>query len=475
MVPAFVISVICGTERGRRDSVFDFIREVAGGKQRALLAAALIAAIGGFLFGYDTGVVSGALLYIKQDFGAGNFAQEAVVSSLVIGAVAGAALSGWTSDRFGRRVTKIGSGSVYVVGALGSAAAQTIAELVAIRFVLGMAVGAASFVSVEYISELVPPRFRGGLTSFNQLMVVTGIFVAYVVNWFLSGGGHWRWMLGLAAVPGAALAIGMVFMPESPRWLVQKGRYDRARDVLVRLGRTNDEVDEEMDGISDVVENQRKGLRHLFDVDVRPMVVVGLALAVFQQLVGINTIIYYAPTILQFAGGGGSSDVIARTVFVGVTNIVMTIVAVLLLDRVGRRPLLIIGTIGLTLSMIVLGAFFVFTGLQESAPWLALACLVFYVGSYAVGLGPVFWLMISEIYPLGIRSEAMAGATMANWATNFLVSATFLTVVGVVGKGATFWIYAALGAMATAFFVWKVPETKGRSLEEIENDVGASR
>ena len=455
--------------------MFELIRKVASGEQRALLTATLIAALGGFLFGYDTGVVSGALLYIKEDFGAGSFAQEAIVSSLVIGAVAGAALSGWTSDRFGRRVTKIGSGTVYALGALASAAAQTTVQLVAVRFVLGMAVGAASFVSVEYISELVPPRFRGGLTSFNQLMVVTGIFMAYVVNWLLSGGGHWRWMLGLAAIPGAGLAIGMVFMPESPRWLVQKGRRDHARDVLVRLGRSDADADEEMEDISDVVENRRKGLRHLLDVDVRPMVIVGLGLAVFQQLVGINTIIYYAPTILQFAGGGGSSSVIARTVFVGITNIVMTVVAVLLLDRVGRRPLLIWGTVGVSLSMLVLGAFFFFTSLQESAPWLALVCLVFYVGSYAVGLGPVFWLMISEIYPLGIRSDAMAAATMANWGSNFLVSATFLTVVGAAGKGPTFWIYAGLGAIATAFFVWKVPETKGRSLEEIESQLGADR
>ena len=205
------------------------------------------------------------------------------------------------------------------------------------------------------------------------------------------------------------------------------------------------------------------------------MVLVGLGLAIFQQLVGINTIIYYAPTILQFAGGGGSSSVIARTVFVGITNIVMTVVAVLLLDRVGRRPLLIVGTIGLTVSMVVLGSFFFFTGLQDSVPWLALVCLVFYVGSYAVGLGPVFWLMISEIYPLGIRSDAMAVATMANWGSNFLVSATFLSVVSAAGKGTTFMIYAGLGAIATLFFVWKVPETKGRSLEEIESQLVGDR
>lgn len=448
----------------------DFLKEVFSGRSRFVLRLAIIAALGGFLFGYDTGVISGALPYITQDLHAGTFAQQAFVGSLLVGAVLGAALSGFSADALSRRRTKIVSGSVYVLGALGSAAAQTSGELIAARFVLGIAVGAASFVSPMYISELAPKRIRGGVTSFNQLMVVSGIFVAYVVNWALKGvPGDWHWMLGLGAVPGLALAVGMYFQPYSPRWLVEQGRRDEARDVLRRARSDADDVEEELDEIEEDA-REEGGLRELFSPGVRAMVGLGLVLAVAQQLIGVNTVIYYAPTILKFTGISTGSA-ITEALSVGITNLVFTIVAILLLDRIGRRPLLIVGTIGCIVTLAVLGTFFASGTLQNDFSWLALVCLIAYIASYAIGLGPVFWLMISEIFPLRVKSAAMSVSTVGNWTSNFLVSSFFLSLTGAITKEGTFWLYGAFGVLALLFFVFRLPETKDRSLEEIAGDV----
>jgi sugar porter (SP) family MFS transporter len=447
-----------------------FLREAFSGGNRFVLRLAIIAALGGFLFGYDTGVISGALLFIKDDLGASQFQQQAFVGALLIGAVVGAVLSGFSADALSRRRTKIVSGAVYVLGALASAAAQDATQLIVARFVLGLAVGTASFVSPMYISELAPKRIRGGVTSFNQLMVVSGIFAAYVVAWALKGvSGEWRWMLGLGALPGLALAVGMFFQPFSPRWLVQQGRGDEARDVLLRA-RTGDadEVDEELEDIRHAA-REEGGLRDLWGPKVRPLVAIGLVLAVAQQLIGVNTVIYYSPTILKFTGVGNGSA-ITQALSVGVANVVFTIVAVLVLDRLGRRPLLVTGTAVCVVSLGALGAFFASGWLQDNLPWLALVSLIIYIAGFAVGLGPVFWLMISEIFPLRVRAPAMSVSTVGNWSANFVVSSFFLTLTGAIGRPATFWLYAGFGVAALAFFVVKLPETKDRSLEELERE-----
>jgi sugar porter (SP) family MFS transporter len=359
-----------------------------------------------------------------------------------------------------------------VIGALGSALAQTSTQLIIARLVLGIAVGTASFVAPMYISELAPKKIRGGVTSFNQLMVVSGIMVAYIVNWALKDtANNWRWMLGLGALPGLVLAIGMFFQPYSPRWLVENDREDEALEVLKRARDSEDEAKEELAEIKEAAKDER-GVRDIWKPDVRPLVVVGLVLAFAQQLIGVNTVIYYAPTILKFTGLG-SGSAITQALSVGITNVIFTIIAVLILDKVGRRPLLTIGTIGCILSLVVLGVFFASSSLQHSASWIALVCLIVYIASFAIGLGPVFWLMISEIFPLSVRSPAMSVSTVGNWTSNFLVSSFFLSLTTAITKQGTFWLYAFFGVLALIFFFARVPETKDRSLEEIGHELGA--
>jgi sugar porter (SP) family MFS transporter len=452
----------------------EFLKEAFAGKNRFVLRLAIVAALGGFLFGYDTGVISGALLFIAKDLHASSFEQQAFVGSLLIGAVVGAVLSGVSADALSRRWTKVISGSIYVLGALASAASQNATELIAARFVLGLAVGTASFVSPMYISELAPKRIRGGVTSFNQLMIVSGIFAAYLVNWALKGvAGDWRWMLGLGAVPGLLLAVGMVFQPYSPRWLVQRGREDDARAVLRKVREDDEEIETELAEIKDAA-RQESGVRDLLAPRVRPMIALGLVLAIAQQLIGVNTVIYYAPTILKFTGLSNGSA-ITQALSVGIANLVFTVVAVLLLDRVGRRPLLMIGTAGCIVSLGGLGAFFASSSLQDSVPWLALVCLILYIASFAIGLGPVFWLMISEIFPLRVRSPAMSVSTIANWSANFVVASFFLTLTTAITRQGTFWLYAAFGVAALVFFALRLPETRDRSLEQIEQELSGRR
>jgi sugar porter (SP) family MFS transporter len=450
----------------------EFLKEAFSGRNRFVLRLAIIAALGGFLFGYDTGVISGALLFVTKDLGASKFDQQAFVGALLIGAVIGAILSGYSADALSRRRTKIISGAIYVIGALGSALAQTSTQLIIARLVLGIAVGTASFVAPMYISELAPKKIRGGVTSFNQLMVVSGIMVAYIVNWALKDtANNWRWMLGLGALPGLVLAIGMFFQPYSPRWLVENDREDEALEVLKRARDSEDEAKEELAEIKEAAKDER-GVRDIWKPDVRPLVVVGLVLAFAQQLIGVNTVIYYAPTILKFTGLG-SGSAITQALSVGITNVIFTIIAVLILDKVGRRPLLTIGTIGCILSLVVLGVFFASSSLQHSASWIALVCLIVYIASFAIGLGPVFWLMISEIFPLSVRSPAMSVSTVGNWTSNFLVSSFFLSLTTAITKQGTFWLYAFFGVLALIFFFARVPETKDRSLEEIGHELGA--
>jgi sugar porter (SP) family MFS transporter len=451
----------------------EFLVEIFNGDNRFVLSIALLAALGGMLFGFDTGIISGALPYIAKEFGLGSLGQSWVVGSLLLGAVVGALISGKLADLISRKWTKFVAGCVFTGAALWSALSPDITSLIASRVVLGLAVGTSSFVAPMYIAEHSPKKLRGGMTALNQFVGITlGILLAYIAAAALVGfTDNWRWMLGFEALPGIALVIAMAFVPHTPRWLVQMDRSDEAAKVLEHTRPAIDPQDE-VHEIEEVARAQGSfGIGQLLSSRMRMLLLVGVGMAVFQQVLGINTVIYFGTTILHYTGLN-LSDSVSETVFIGVVNFVFAGVAVLLIDKVGRKPLLLLSAIGCTLSLIVLGIYFYQgVGFQKADADVALGALLGYLAFFEIGLGPVFWVMIAEIYPLRSRPKAMAVATMFNWGFNFLVSFYFLQLVSAIGKAGTFWVYAGFGLCATAFFLWLVPETRGRSLEEIEKQV----
>jgi MFS transporter, SP family, sugar:H+ symporter len=429
-------------------------------------------ALGGLLFGYDTGVISGAILFIKKDFGVSPFIQGAIVASLLLGAMFGAAFAGRLADRLGRRRLILIAAVTFGIGAIVSATAPSAGVLIGGRLVLGLAVGSAALVVPLYLSEIAPTEIRGAISSLNQLMIVVGILVAYVVNAIFASSADWRVMLGLAVVPAVILFLGMLRMPETPRFLVRSGEEDTAREVLEEV-RDGDEPERELREIEKVDEKEEGdgGLRALLEPWVRPALIVAVGLAVFQQLVGINTIIYYAPTTLTNVGYSADSAIYANIV-IGVLNVVMTVVAIRLVDRVGRKPMLLAGVSGMVLSLLVLGLSLQLLAEPKSpgdpAAIITLVCLGTFIVSFAATWGPVVWVMLPEVLPLSVRGTAMGVALFLHWGTNFAVSQTFPVMLDSWGPGPVFLGYAGMGLLA-ALFVWAlVPETKGRSLEEIE-------
>ena len=447
---------------------------IAGGgeRRRFVNTAAAITATGGLLFGYDTGVISGALLFIRQDFAPlSPFLEGIIVSFLLVGAVVGALSGGPLSDRVGRRPTTLLAAVIFGVGALAVAFAPSVGFIIFGRFLLGLGVGLASMIVPLYIAEIAPADRRGALVSLNQLMITIGILLSYIVGVIFAPIEGWRYMFGVALVPALILGIGMFMLPESPRWLFEHGQMDKARAVLGR-SRSPEEVDlelREMDEIKRLEQEQaRVSYKELLAPYIRPALVIGIGLAIFQQITGINTVIYYAPTILQGVGFTEGGAIAATALGVGVVNVGFTILAVRIIDRVGRRPLLIIGLIGMVVSLILLGVVFSLESTSGAAGLLATVCLGLYIASFAISLGPVFWLMISEIYPLRIRGTAMSVASIANWGSNFLVALTFPILLAALGGAGSFWLFAVLGIVAWIFVYFRVPESKGRSLEEIE-------
>src|ERR671917_509250 len=410
--------------------------------------AAAITATGGLLFGYDTGVISGALLFIRQDFELTSFLEGIIVSFLLVGAMVGALSGGPLSDRIGRRPTTLLAAIIFGLGAVAVAFAPSVAFIILGRFLLGLGVGLASMIVPLYIAEIAPASRRGALVSLNQLMITIGILLSYIV--------------------------GVLFTPIEG-WLYEHGRVDKAREVLGR-SRSPEEIDQELQEMQDIKNQEgnqeRVSYAELLAPFVRPALIIGIGLAIFQQITGINTVIYYAPTILQGVGFSEGGAIAATALGVGVVNVGFTILAVRIIDRAGRRPLLLIGLVGMTISLALLGTVFASGATGENSTVLsgvlATLCLAVYIASFAISLGPVFWLMISEIYPLRIRGTAMSVASIANWGSNWLVALTFPVLLATFGGAGSFWLFAVLGIVAWFFVYFRVPETKGRSLEEIE-------
>jgi MFS transporter, SP family, galactose:H+ symporter len=427
-----------------------------------------VAAIGGLLFGYDTGVISGAILFVKNQFSLSATMEEIVVGSVLVGAVLGAVIGGALTARFGRRKMIVLAGVIFTVSALGTALAPAVAWLIAARIVSGIAIGIASFISPMYIAELVPAKVRGSLVAVNMLAITTGIVVAYLVDYALSGIHGWRYMFGLAAIPSIVLIIGMWRLPDSPRWLISQSMVDQAKQVLQSV-RVAADVSAEITDIQKSMDEQDSGgAVGLFQPSLRMPLIVGLGLAVFQQITGINTVIYYAPTIFKFAGITAAGPAILAGAGLAMVMWCFHVLAIFLLDRVGRRPLLLTGVAGQIVGLAILGAAFQFQRLASFKSYTAIGGLVIYVACFAFGLGPIFWLLISEIYPLRVRGAAMSAVTVTNWASNLAVAVTFLTLVGVLGHAGTFWLYGAIAVVAWVFLYLLVPETKGKSLEQIE-------
>jgi SP family galactose:H+ symporter-like MFS transporter len=446
--------------------------EPPGGSPRVIngfvYVAVAIAALGGLLFGYDTGVISGAILFIKVDFSLSPTVEEIVVSAVLLGAVIGAGAGGALTGRFGRRKMIILAGIIFTLSAIGTALAPSVGWLIAAMVASGIGIGIASFISPMYIAELAPAEARGSLVAVNMLAITTGILAAYLVDYAFSASHGWRYMFGVAVIPSVGLVIGMWWLPDSPRWLISKSKIDEAREIL-RRARTTADVDPEIKTIQkSMAEQDEGGMAGLFQPSLRMPMIVGLGLAIFQQITGINTVIYYAPTIFKFAGISAAGPAILAGAGLAAVMWCFHVLAIFLLDRIGRRPLLLTGVAGQIVGLAILGAAFQFPQLASFKSDVAITGLVIYVACFAFGLGPIFWLLISEIYPLKNRGVAMSAVTVTNWVLNLLVAVTFLSLVAVLGHAHTFWLYGLIAIGAWIFFYRLVPETKGKTLEQIE-------
>ena len=441
---------------------------------RGALGVITVAAVGGLLFGYDTGVISGALLFIEQDFTLTPFLSGVVVSSILVGAMIGALSSGSLSDRFGRRPLLIFAAVLFAVGSIAAAAAPSAAVLVAARIVLGLAVGMASTLVPLYISEMAPARLRGRLVTMNQLMITIGIVLAYAANYAFVDFGGWRLMFLVALLPSIALGVGMLLLPETPRFLVRTGRTDEARAVLSRV-RGGTDIEAEMAEISAVSDSGRgsplKSLRELLSPWVRPALIAGIGLQILGQASGVNTVIYYAPTIFRETGLGASAAILA-TVGVGVVNVIGTVIGMFVVDRWGRTKLLTAGASVMAVSLMALATALSMDGTASST--LAFVAVITYVIAVATSLNVVVFIIPTELYPLRARGAGMSVTLFANWGMNFLVALTFLSLLNTLGGTTTFWVYAVVCVALALFAAFVIPETKGRTLEEIESDLRKS-
>ena len=423
------------------------------------------AAIAGLLFGYDTAVINGALVYLRVEFSLNAVQTELVATALLWGCIVGAPLAGYASDRYGRRAVLFAAGILFCISAIGAALPAHLWQLLLARGLGGVAIGCASLIAPLYISEIAPARVRGQLVTLNQLAIVSGILIAFISNYALAEllHGNWRWMFGLGAIPAVALCVSLVWIPESPRWLVQRGYRDRARAVLQKIS-PEIAVESALEEISKALSEETGTYRDLLSRSLRKPLVLSIMLAIIQQVTGINTVLYYGAIIFAEHGSSSAGQAIGMNVLVGVVNLVFTVLALLLIDRLGRRPLLLTATAGMGICLVA------FSGMLKWLPGhsvLLLMPVLGYVACFAFGLGSTVWVCLAELFPNRIRGRAMSVATMVLWLTVSLVTATFLSFVKMFSASGVFFGYALLCAVSFLYIYFNLPETKNRPLEEI--------
>ena len=449
---------------------------VAHGRRYSFLVA-IGASIGGLLYGYDTGIIASALLFLREDFAIADnaFMQSVVTSATLLGAIFGALLTGPLSDRLGRRRTVIVISILFALFALGCALATSLNMLIVMRFLLGLGVGGSSQIVPMYIAELAPAHRRGAQGVLFQMMICVGTLLAYAVGYLLGPSGAWEWMLGLAVIPAVIFIVMMLYLPESPRWLVGKQQAKRAEEILVRVGRTGHEAAQEVKEIGRLHQDQQSSWRELFQPWVRPALVDGLGIAIFSQATGISAIIYYAPSLLVMAQFGKSVAILG-SVGIGVVLTVFTLLGIWLRDVLGRRRLMLIGLPGAVVVLAVMSMLLPWSAhaqelLSDGHKIIVLACLLGYFAFNGGSLSVVTWLYCAEIFPLGVRGKGTALCSFALWVVNFLVTLLLYFTADALGIGLVFGALAAVNALAWVF-VWRyAPETRGRTLEDIEQSL----
>lgn len=437
------------------------------GSRMYVFLATIVAATSGLLFGFDIAVINGALIFLRAQLHLTEVETEMAASALLFGCIFGASVAGWLSDRFGRRRVLMISGLLFAVSAIGAAIPNTLAQFAAARLAGGFAVGAASVLAPLYIAEVAPARSRGMLVALNQMTIVTGILLSYLVNWALAFNAQngWRWMFATAAIPATIFFIALFFVPESPRWLVENNQSTAAFRILTRVNGST-EAARELKQIEEAVAEETGSMLELLQPGLRRPFWIAVSLAILQQITGINTVLFYGSIIFkEHVAHQSDTSAVFANVIVGAVNFLMTIVALVLIDKLGRRPLLMISTITMGACQAALGIAFL---LNPPPAMLVLTIMLFCVAAFAVGLGPGFWVLLSEIFPTRIRGRAMSIATICLWIACTVLTMTFLSLVKAVSATGAFLIYSSM-CVVTFLIVWRfVPETKGRSLEEIE-------
>ncbi|XP_016182596.1 inositol transporter 1-like [Arachis ipaensis] len=446
-----------------------------------IIGVTFAAGIGGLLFGYDTGVISGTLLYIKDDFEVvknSSFLQELIVAMALIGAIFGAAIGGYINDSLGRKAATIVADICFAVGSLLIAVAPNPTLIIVGRFFVGLGVGFASVTAPMYIAEVSPSEIRGGLVSVNCLMITTGQFLSFVINYGLTRvPGTWRWMLGIAGTPAVIQLVLMVFLPESPRWLYLKNRKEEATNVLSRIY-PSPRLEDEIDILEAHMEQEQKDkvkvkYSDVFKLkEIRVAFICGAGLQAFQQLTGISVIMYYSPTIIQLAGFKSNESALFLSLIVSAINAGGTIIGIYLIDIVGRKKLTLSSLIGVVGSLILLSASCYVRGHGNPSlvyGWLAVVGLALYIIFFAPGMGPVPWAVNTEIYPEEFRGICGGMSATINWVGSVIMSISFLSFVDAIGLGESFMILLAVACVAIVFVIFYMPETKGLTFEEVSN------